>query len=323
MGEPQSVAAKIANIKSRLALPVIAAPMFLVSGPDLVIAACKAGVIGSFPTLNARPIEALEQWFQRITTELEAFRAAGGKPAPWAANLIVHRSNPRAAEDLAMVLKYKPEIVITALGTPANVIEGVHAYGGLVFADVNSVAYAKKSAAAGVDGLVLVAAGAGGHTGPISAFSFLPAVREFFSGPIVLGGGIVDGAGVRAAEVLGATFGYIGTRFIAATESIAAEGHKQMLVDTTEEDIICTAHFTGVPANYLKPSIIKAGIDPESLGVRAEKKFDSRGAENQETKAWRDIWSAGQGTRAIKRVMSAAELVAELQLGYEKAKATP
>jgi len=188
---------------------------------------------------------------------------------------------------------------------------------------VNSVAYAKKSAAAGVDGLVLVAAGAGGHTGPISAFSFLPAVREFFSGPIVLGGGIVDGAGVRAAEVLGATFGYIGTRFIATTESIAAEGHKQMLVDTTEEDIICTAHFTGVPANYLKPSIIKAGIDPESLGVRAEKKFDSRGAENQETKAWRDIWSAGQGTRAIKRVMSAAELVAELQLGYEKAKATP
>ncbi len=323
MGEQQSVAAKIANIKSRLALPVIAAPMFLVSGPDLVIAACKAGVIGSFPTLNARPIEALEQWFQRITTELEAFRAAGGKPAPWAANLIVHRSNPRAAEDLAMVLKYKPEIVITALGTPANVIEGVHAYGGLVFADVNSVAYAKKSAAAGVDGLVLVAAGAGGHTGPISAFSFLPAVREFFSGPIVLGGGIVDGAGVRAAEVLGATFGYIGTRFIATTESIAAEGHKQMLVDTTEEDIICTAHFTGVQANYLKPSIIKAGIDPESLGVRAEKKFDSRGAENQETKAWRDIWSAGQGTRAIKRVMSAAELVAELKLGYEKAKATP
>ena len=318
-----SVASKIANIKSRMTLPVIASPMFLVSGPDLVIAACKAGVVGSFPTLNARPIEVLEQWFQRITQELDEFKAAGGKPAPWAANLIVHRSNPRAAEDLAMTLKYKPEIVITALGTPANVIEGVHAYGGLVFADVNSVAYAKKSAAAGVDGLVLVAAGAGGHTGPISAFSFVPAVREFFSGPIVLGGGIVDGAGICAAEVLGATFGYIGTRFIATSESIAAEGHKQMLVDTTEEDIICTAHFTGVPANYLKPSIVKAGLDPAQLGVRAEKKFDSRGAATDETKAWRDIWSAGQGVRAIKGVVSVADLVAELKSGYDKAKLVP
>lgn len=184
MVDASSVAAKLASIKSRMALPVIAAPMFLVSGPDLVIAACKAGVIGSFPTLNARPSEVLEQWFQRIVRELDEFKASGGRPAPWAANLIVHRSNPRAADDLAMTMKYKPEIVITALGTPANVIEGVHAYGGLVFADVNSVAYAKKSVAAGVDGLVLVAAGAGGHTGPITAFSFVPAVREFFLAPL-------------------------------------------------------------------------------------------------------------------------------------------
>jgi nitronate monooxygenase len=318
-----SVAAKVADIKSRLKLPIISAPMFLVSGPDLVIAACKAGVIGSFPTLNARPIEALDAWFQSIVSELEAFKVAGGKPAPWAANLIVHRSNPRAAEDLALTLKYKPEIVITALGTPANVIEGVHAYGGLVFADVNSVAYAKKAAAAGADGLVLVAAGAGGHTGQITPFSFVPAVREFFSGPIVLGGGIVDGAGIRAAEVLGATFGYVGTRFIPTAESIAAQGHKQMIVDATEEDIICTAHFTGVPANYLKPSIVNAGIDPTQLGVRAEKKFDSRGSENQDTKAWRDIWSAGQGVRAVKSILTVADLVNELKAGYDAAKALP
>jgi nitronate monooxygenase len=318
-----SVAAKVADIKSRLKLPIISAPMFLVSGPDLVIAACKAGVIGSFPTLNARPIEALDAWFQSIVSELEAFKVAGGKPAPWDANLIVHRSNPRAAEDLALTLKYKPEIVITALGTPANVIEGVHAYGGLVFADVNSVAYAKKAAAAGADGLVLVAAGAGGHTGQITPFSFVPAVREFFSGPIVLGGGIVDGAGIRAAEVLGATFGYVGTRFIPTAESIAAQGHKQMIVDATEEDIICTAHFTGVPANYLKPSIVNAGIDPTQLGVRAEKKFDSRGSENQDTKAWRDIWSAGQGVRAVKSILTVADLVNELKAGYDAAKALP
>jgi nitronate monooxygenase len=316
-----SLAEKIADIKSRLKLPMISAPMFLVSGPDLVIAACKAGVIGSFPTLNARPIEALDAWFQRIVGELEAFKAEGGKPGPWAANLIVHRSNPRAAEDLALTLKYKPEIVITALGTPANVIEGVHAYGGLVFADVNSVTYAKKAAAAGADGLVLVAAGAGGHTGQVTPFSFVPAVREFFSGPIVLGGGIVDGAGIRAAEVLGATFGYVGTRFIPTVESLAAQGHKQMIVDATEEDIICTAHFTGVPANYLKPSIVNAGLDPAQLGVRAEKKFDSRGADNQETKAWRDIWSAGQGVRAVKGILSVADLVTELKVGYDAARA--
>ncbi|MDX2143730.1 MAG: nitronate monooxygenase [Rhodospirillaceae bacterium] len=323
MADTAAVARKIADIKSRMALPAIAAPMFLVSGPDLVIAACKAGVIGSFPTLNARPLEVLEQWFQRIVRELDEFKAMGGKPAPWAANLIVHRSNPRAADDLAMTLKYKPEIVITALGTPADVIAGVHAYGGLVFADVNSVKYAQKAAAAGADGLVLVAAGAGGHTGPVPAFSFVPAVREFFSGPIVLGGGIVDGAGVRAAEVLGATFAYVGTRFIATKESIAAEGHKQMLVDCTEDDIICTAHFTGVPANYLKPSIVKAGLDPAQLGVRPEKKFDSRGAADGEAKAWRDIWSAGQGVRSIKSVLTAAELVAELKRGYDAARAIP
>lgn len=304
-------AEKIAEIKSRLALPVIAAPMFLVSGPDLVIAACNAGVVGSFPTMNARPIEELERWMQRITAE----RKPGA--APWAANLIVHRSNARFAEDLALVVKYKPEIVITALGSPANVVDAVHSYGGVVFADVNSVTYAKKAAATGVDGLVLVAAGAGGHTGPISPFSFVPAVREFFDGALVVGGGIVDGRGVRAVEVLGADFAYVGTRFIAAAESLAPDAYRQMLIEATEEDIILTAHFTGVPAHYMRASIVAAGLDPAQLGVRAEKRFDSKIAGSAgEVKAWRDIWSAGHGARAVKKVITAAELVAELKAGY-------
>lgn len=302
---------KIAGIKSRLALPVIAAPMFLVSGPDLVIAACNAGVIGAFPTINARPIEELERWMRRITTE----RKPGA--APWAANLIVHRTNARAADDLALVVKYQPEIVITALGSPAGVVDAVHGYGGLVFADVNSVAYAKKAASTGIDGLVLVAAGAGGHTGPISPFSFMPAVREFFDGALVLGGGIVDGRAVRAVEVLGADFAYVGTRFIAAAESLAPDAYRQMLIEATEEDIILTAHFTGVPAHYLRASIVKAGLDPSQLGVRTEKRFDSKIAGSVgEVKAWRDIWSAGHGARAIKKVTTAAELVAELKAGY-------
>ena len=310
--------AKIAAIKRRMTLPVIAAPMFLVSGPDLVIACCKAGVIGAFPTLNARPLEELKRWMERLTGELGSAASEGRTTAPWAANLIVHRSNPRAADDLAMVLQFKPEIVITALGTPRDVVDAVHAYGGLVFADVNSVLYAKKSAAAGVDGLVLVSAGAGGHTGPLTPFTFVPAVREFFQGPLAIGGGIVDGRGIRAVEALGGAFAYIGTRFIATDESLAAGGYRQMLIDSTEEDIQLTAHFTGVPAHYLRPSIVRAGLDPTQLGVRAEKKFDSKGdPKSDETKAWRDIWSAGQGVRSITKVVPAAALVAELKAGYD------
>ncbi|MEI6667080.1 MAG: nitronate monooxygenase [Acidobacteriota bacterium] len=314
--DSRSVASRVAALKARLAVPVIAAPMFLVSGPELVVAACKAGVVGSFPTLNARPLEELERWLVRIAGELDAFEAAGGRPAPWAANLIVHRSNPRAEDDLKMVLQFKPEIVITALGTPAAAVHAVHAYGGLVFADVNSVFYAKKAAQAGVDGLVVVATGAGGHAGAVTPFAFVPAVRDFFSGPIVLGGGIVSGRGVRAAEVLGADFAYLGTRFIAAQESRATDAYKQMVVDSTEEDVMLSAHFTGVPANYLKPSIVNAGLDPETLSVGSEKPFDHRNSLGGEAKAWRDIWSAGQGVRATTRVQSVADIVAELKADY-------
>ena len=312
---------RVAAIKQRLTVPAFAAPMFLVSGPELVIAACKAGVIGSFPTMNARPIEVLEEWFERITAELaEAEKQTPGKVAPWSANLIVHRTFERFEEDLALVQKYKPDIVITALGSPRRVTEQVHDYGGLVFADVNSVTYAKKAVEAGADGLVLVSAGAGGHTGFVTGFSFVPAIRSFFDGPLILGGGIVDGAGIRAAEVLGADFAYLGTRFIATSESMAKDKYRQMLVDSTEEDLILTAHFTGVPANYLRPSIEAAGIDTENLGVRKEKKFDSRGSDS-EAKAWRDIFSAGQGLRAITKVQSVAALVADLKAGYDAAKA--
>ena len=315
------VEARIAALKARMALPVFAAPMFLVSGPELVVACCRAGIVGSFPTLNARPIEELERWMQRINAELDAARAQGETPAPWAANLIVHRSNPRAEEDLALVLRYQPEIVITALSSPASVIEAVHAYGGLVFADVNTVAYARKAAAAGADGLVLIASGAGGHTGALTPFAFVAAVREFFDGPIVVGGGIATGRAVRAVEVLGADFAYVGTRFIATAESQASPGYKQMLVDCTEEDLLLTAHFTGVPANYLRPSIEAAGLKPEELGVRAEKKFDHRGSE--EAKAWRDIWAAGHGVRQVKHAPPVAELVAALRADYLAARATP
>jgi nitronate monooxygenase len=318
MNPAHPAAAKVAALRARLVLPAIAAPMFLVSGPALVIAACKAGVIGSFPTLNARPLAELERWLDTITHSLDAHRAAGHTAAPWAANLIIHRSNPRAADDLAMVLRYRPELVITALGVPTEVVAAVHAYGGLVFADVSSVKYARKAAAAGVDGLVLLASGAGGHTGSISAFSFVPAVREFFGGAIVLGGGITNGRGIRAAEVLGADFAYLGTRFIACAESLASAAYKQMLVDCTEEDILLSSHFTGVPANYLVPSIVKAGLDPDKLGARANKQFGTDdGPDDGAPKPWRDIWSAGHGVRAIERVQTAAELVAELRADYE------
>ncbi len=315
----ETVADKIADIKSRLTIPAFAAPMFLVSGPELVIAACKAGVIGSFPTMNARPIEMLEEWFEKITIELDNYGSVSGQtPAPWAANIICHSTSKRFDEDFALLQRYKPEIVITALGSPKRVVKEVHDYGGLVFADVNSVTYAKKAIEAGADGLVLVSAGAGGHTGFVTGFAFVPAIRSFFDGPIILGGGIVDGAGVRAAEVLGADFGYLGTRFIATEESLAPDSYRTMLVDATEEDIMLTAHFTGVPANYLKTSIIAAGLDPASLEARKDKSF-----ERHEGKAWKDIWSAGQGVRAVDKIQPVATLVAQLKAEYDTAKAKP
>ena len=294
--------------------------MFLVSGPDLVIEACREGVIGAFPSLNARPLEALHQWLERVSATLAEDEARRpGKIAPWAVNLIVHRSNKRLAADLKLTVQYQAPIVITSLGTPRLVREEVHSYGGLLFCDVNSLFYARKAANAGVDGLVLVAAGAGGHTGMITPFAFLAEVRKFFAGPVALAGGISSGADVAAAIAMGADFAYVGTRFIAARESLASDGYRQMLVDSGVEDLVLTPHFTGVPANYLKTSIERAGVDPSGLDrANPQIQFDS---EEKRSRVWRDIWSAGQGVGSVERVQSTSELVAELESGYRAAAA--
>lgn len=302
---------RIEQWRARLNLPLVAAPMFLISGPELVLAACQQGVIGSFPTPNARSVGDLDQWLDRITTSLTE------KDAPWAANVVVHRSNTRLDEDLDLVMRYKAPLVITALGSPRAIVERVHDYGGLVFADVNSVAFARKAVEAGVDGLVLVAAGAGGHTGNMTGFSFVPAVREFFDGPVILGGGISDGAGIRAAEVLGADLAYMGTRFIACNESLAAPAYRDMLVTSTVDDLILTRAITGVAANWLKPSIVNAGFDLDTM----EKNPDIDFTDPQSgAKRWAQVWSAGHGVGLIDRTEPVASLVARLRQEYQEAR---
>lgn len=301
----------LAAIKARCSLPAIVAPMFLVSGPRLVIEACKAGVPAAFPTLNARPESVLEDWLATITTELAAHPGA----APWIPNLILHPSNPRLATDLDIVLRHEPEIVITALGKPGAVAERVHRYGGLVFSDVNSLRFARIAVENGADGLVLVCAGAGGHTGFLSPFAFVAAVREFFAGPLVIGGGLMSGSHLRAAEVLGADLGYMGTRFIATEESMASDVYRQMLVDADIEDVVLSDKFTGVPANYLAPSIAAAGIDLATFDRRASVSIDQR----DDAKAWRDIWSAGQGVGSVTQVEPVAALIARLRAEYDAA----
>ncbi len=295
-----------------MSLPLVAAPMFLVSGPDLVIAPCRAGVIGTFPTPNARDVETLDAWLDQIVTSLS------DADAPWGANVVVHRSNARLDEDMALLERYCPPLVVTALGSPRAIVDRVHEFGGLVFADVNSVAFARKAVAAGVDGLVLVAAGVGGHTGQMTGFSFVPAVREFFDGPIILGGGIVNGAGIRASEVLGADLAYMGTRFIPCIESMASEAYREMLVGATVDDLILTRAITGVAANWLRPSIANAGFDLNEMEVNPDIDFtDPQGG----ARRWAQVWSAGHGVGAIDRVESAAELIGRLKAEYEVAKA--
>lgn len=292
--------------------------MFLVSGPDLVIAACKAGIVGSFPTMNARSVDILDQWMARITSELDQARKTdpSAKIGPWAANIIVHKTNKRLQADLDLVVKYQPPIVITALGSPAVVIEAVHSYGGQVYADVNSIPYARKAATTGVDGLVLVCSGAGGHTGQTSNFAFVSGVREFFDGTIILAGSISQGGAIRAAEMVGADFAYMGTSFIAAEESMANDAYKQMLIDSTVEDIVCTNAFTGAWANMLKPSIDAAGIDLATF-----KKTTSLNADDpqNESKAWKNIWSAGHGVSVINATEPAQKIVDRLHKEYQNA----
>jgi nitronate monooxygenase len=302
-----------------LRVPVFAAPMFLISGPELVLAACKAGIVGAFPTPNARPIEQLDTWMRQITEGLA--RARDEQPAatigPWCANLVTHSSNTRLAEDLALVAKYQPPVVVTALGSPKPAIEVVHGYGGLVFADVTSIGLAKKAAAAGADGLACVSAGAGGHTGALTPFAFVSAVREFFDGQVVVGGGISDGWGVAGAVACGADYVYMGTRFIPTAESMAPQEYKQMLVDCTVDDIVVSAGITGTPASWLKPSLRANGLDPDNMPAAPERRYDSN--QSFAGKKWKDVWAAGQGVGAVKAVEPVAQVVDRLVQEYDQA----
>lgn len=300
------------TLRERLALPVIAAPMFLVSGVALVAAACRSGVIGALPAANARTPEIFDQWLEALRAELA--QATGPRVAPWAVNLAVHRSNPRLAADTALCVKHQAPIVITALGSPQAVVPAIHSYGGLVFADVNTPEFAAKAAKAGVDGLVLVCAGAGGHTGPMAAPAFVAAVREFFDGIIVVAGAVANGAAVRSAQILGADLVHVGTRFIATEESLAVPDYKQMLVDSAFGDIICTNAITGAWANKLRPSLVRAGLDPDNLKPRGG--FDLSRAE-EDTKAWKDLWSAGHGVGEVRAIEPVRVVVERLQREYE------
>lgn len=299
-----------------LQLPLIAAPMFLVSSVPLVAAACEEGVIGAFPTVNARTPAILEQWLAELTRRLDAQRACGKRPAPWAVGLTTHSTNPRLADDLALCVKYRAPMVVTAMGSPKPAVGPVHDYGGLVFADVNTVEFARKAAGTGVDGLVLVCSGSGGHTGQIAAPTFVQSVREFWDGIIVLAGGMMTGEMLRAAQVMGADLAYMGTRFIAAQESAADPRYKQMLIDCTFRDIVLTDAITGAPANKLRPSLIAAGLDPDNLPVKSA--FDLHYAEKQ-PKAWKDIWSAGHGVAAVHAVEDTSTIVGRLKREYARA----
>jgi nitronate monooxygenase len=314
-----------------LRLPIICAPMFLVSGPELVVAAAQAGLVGALPTLNARTVEQLDAWLTEITSRLAAPRPAGattgaatgraeGAPGwrgTWAANVISHRSNQRLADDLAVLAKHRPPVVITALGGPRRVVDEVHRWGGLVIADVNSVEFARKAADAGVDGLLLVASGAGGHTGQLSPFALVETVREFWPGLLVLSGAITTGRAVAAARVLGADLVSLGTRFIATEESLAPDAYRQLLVTSTASDLVCTNAFTGAWANMLRPSILKAGLDPDALGPG--RKLEVSADPLAKSRPWADIWSAGHGVGLIHSVQPVGRVVDELESEYHSA----
>jgi nitronate monooxygenase len=294
-----------------LKLPLLVAPMFLVSGPDLVIASCDNGALGSFPCANARTLEVLEEWIGQITGCL-----AGRPSAPWAANLVVHPTNPRLAAELDVLESARVPVVITALGGPKPIIDRVHAWGGKVFADVNSIAFAKKAVDSGVDGLILVSAGAGGHTGRMNGLSLLSAVREFFDGPIALGGGLTNGAEIRAVEIAGADMAVMGTTFIATEESLAVADYKSMLIESTFDDLVLTNTVTNVLANWLRPTLIRAGIDPTDFLVNPKVDFSKSSNIEVQRARWKTVWSAGHGVGSIRRVDPVAQLIARLRREY-------
>ncbi len=309
------------HIKDNISIPVIGAPLFLVSGPDLVIAQCKAGIIGSFPALNARPQHVLEEWIVRIKTELAEYQEQNpdAKVAPFAVNQICHASNDRLMQDMETCVKHEVPIIITSLRPPAEVVEAAHSYGGLVFHDVISVRHAKKAAEQGVDGLILVCAGAGGHAGALSPFALLREVKEWFDGTVILSGSLGDGHSVASAIALGADFAYLGTRFIATEEANADPEYKKMLEDSAASDIVYSSLFTGVLGNYLKPSIKNAGLDPENLPDADKSSMNFGSGGNTDSKAWKDIWGSGQGIGAIKDSPSVAQLVERIESEYIQA----
>ena len=308
-----------ASLQNSLQLPVVASPMFIVSNPELVIAQCKAGIVGSFPALNARPAEELEVWLKRITEELDAWNQANpDKPAaPFAVNQIVHRSNNRLEHDLELCVKYKVPIVITSLGARVDVNEAIHSYGGLVFHDIINNFFAKKAIEKGADGLIAVAAGAGGHAGTLSPLALVQEIREWFDGPLLLSGAIATGDAVLAAQAMGADLGYIGSAFIATDEANADERYKQAIVDSGASDIVYSNLFTGVHGNYLRGSIEAAGLDPENLPESDPSKMDFG---DGSSKAWKDIWGSGQGIGAVKKIGPAADLVDRLKREYSAAR---
>jgi len=304
-----------ASLQKGLALPVICAPMFIVSNPDLVIAQCKGGLIGSFPALNARPKEALDEWLGRIKAAL----ADDPNAAPFAVNQIIHQSNERLEHDMALCVQHEVPLIITSLRAPNEIVPHVHAYGGQVFHDVISVRHAEKALEAGVDGLILVCAGAGGHAGMLSPFALVGEIRKFYDGPLALSGAITNGSAVLAAQAMGADFAYVGTRFIATREGNAVEGYKQAIVDSAAVDVVYTPFFTGVHGNYLKKSIVASGLDPENLPDKDKTSMNFGSA--VAAKAWKDIWGAGQGVGTIDDVPSTAELIGRMKEEYRTAKA--
>jgi nitronate monooxygenase len=309
-------------LSERLRIPVIGSPLFIVSGPELVIAQCKAGVVGSFPALNARPVSQLDEWLAQITEELADWdrKNPDRLSAPFAVNQIVHKTNNRLEEDVELAVKYRVPITITSLGAREDVNAAMHSYGGVVLHDIINNKFARKAVEKGADGLIPVAAGAGGHAGGLSPFALIQELREWFDGPIALSGAIANGRAVLGAQAMGADLAYIGSAFIATQEARAVQGYKDMIVESSGEDILYSNLFTGVHGNYLRPSIVRAGLDPDNLPHADPSKMNFGSGGNQEAKAWKDIWGCGQGIGAVKSIPTAGELVDRLAAEYEAAK---
>lgn len=309
-------------LKDNMSIPVIASPLFIISNPKMVIEQCKAGIVGSFPALNARPAEKLDEWLTTITQELAEYKAQNpdAKVAPFAVNQIVHPSNDRLKHDMEVCVKHKVPIIITSLHAPTEIVKAAHSYGGLVFHDVTNIKHAKKALSVGVDGLILVTAGAGGHAGTINPFALLTEIRQFYDGTIILGGAITRGNHVLSAEVMGADLAYMGTRFIATHEANAEDAYKTMVIDSTASDIVYTNLFTGVHGNYLRGSIENVGLDPDNLVESDKSKMNIGSKGSAKGKAWKDVWGAGQGVGNINAIVSVAEAVSQLRSEYTEAR---